>query len=336
MGTRIATATSRTGRGRGRWLAPVAVIAALGISGIGTGTARAQDGASLTLPVGAPVAQTLPSTGPSITVTGTGTATAPAETVRLQIVVGTGFNEGAFIVSEGAAMPEPAQSGDAPTTEDGTPVADDNGQQAPAGKIPGMEGMGAPPRLTEDDLQPVVDAMVAAQVDAAAIEVVIPPGGGNGGYGGPSGGFVEATIEAPTQEGLAAIVEAADEAAVANGLSLFNVAAAYDLADCSDLIREARVEAIADARAQAAELADLLEVELGEMIQAYDYSFGGYDPMMGGAEGGCAGRANSFGGGGASFGPGLNVTLPTYDPSQPAEVRVSTGIGMVFAIGEAP
>jgi hypothetical protein len=145
--------------------------------------------------------------------------------------------------------------------------------------------------------------------------------------------LITATVASPTTEVVETIVNAASEAAIDNGLAIFEAGALYSLADCAAPTREARTQAIANAREQAAELAELLGVDLGEMLQASDYGQGAYNPFaLAGAEG-CTSAGDSFGS--SVFAGGIGLTVPPFNPAQPAEARVVSAVSMVFAIESA-
>ena len=320
-----------------RWLGSMALCGAIALALIGPVAASAQETSTAPQPLSAaaaPSAQFAPTGEPSITVTGTGSASAPAETALVQILVTSNYDPG--MISSGMGVPEPVPAneptvtpGDASPAEQGTPAvgASEQGSSVEPGFAPAGGGMYGMPRLSDRDLQPLVDAMVAAGVDQANIEVATGPSVTSFyGPGGPGGGRLDATIDQPTTDGISATVDAVDRAATSAGLTLQYVGVAYDLADCSTLVREAKKEAIQDARDQATELASLLGVKLGEMLSAYDNSYFGITAP---AETGCPPSPNY----GGAFGPDSTVTTPPYDPSLPADARVTSGISLAFAIG---
>ncbi len=316
-------------RGR-RWLGSVALCGAIAFTLIGPVAASAQETSTAPQPLSAaavPSNQFAPTGEPSINVTGTGSASAPAESALIQIIVTSNYDLGMI---SGTGVPEPTLTpGDVPPAEQGTPAAgaSEQGSSVEPGWAPARVGMNGMPRLSDRDLQPLVDAMVTAGVDEANIEVATGPSVTSFyGPGGPGGGRLDATINRPTKEGVSATVDAVDQAATSAGLTLQYVGVAYDLADCSTLVREAKKEAIQDARDQATELASLLGVKLGEMLSAYDNSYFGITPPTGT---GCPPSPNY----GGAFGPESTVTAPPYDPSLPADARVISGISLAFAIG---
>lgn len=316
----------------------VLLAALLSLTGGGLLVAAAQDASEL-LP--APGAQTITTVdGPSIVVTGIGTITAAADSATLQLIVsdsvGMGFGAGSFAVSgaaEGGAVVI-ENGGVSSVVVEPTPAAGGVAEPAPPMAVPSVvpvPGAVMVPRLTEERVQPMVDAMVEAGVDNDRIEVAISPSSAVGPGGNAS--LITATVASPTTEVVETIVNAASEAAISNGLAIFEAGALYSLADCAAPTREARTQAIANAREQAAELAELLGVELGEMLQASDYGQGAYNPFaLAGAEG-CTSAGDSFGS--SVFAGGIGLTVPPFNPAQPAEARVVSAVSMVFAIESA-
>lgn len=308
-------------------------IAALALSAVGADLAGAQDASDSV--VLAPPAQFAPTDQPSIVVTGSGEASAPAETAHLQLIVSRGYGpmmEGSVAVSSGSVV-----------VEHGTPVAGEGPPQVEPAEAPppaepgtieqGTVEMASLPRLTADDLAPIVDALVAVQVERDAIEVFVASTGAEFGPDGGGVGRIDATIEGPNREAVEAILDAVDRATTDAGLALHNVGIEYLIAECSPLLREARGDAIANARDQAAEMADLLGVALGEMLQAYDYGAAfGPGPVL--DDRGCSSDSDNYGSGSIGFGPGLEVTIPAYDPAIPIEANVYAAITMTFVIGD--
>lgn len=337
MDRRITTDGRYHAQGR-PWLGPVALCAAMALTLLGPVAASAQEKNAVPQPLSAaaPSAQFGPTGEPSINVTGTGSASAPADTALIQIIVGSNYDYAAMsgmVVAEPMPVNEPTViPADVPPAEPASPEA--GASDAGAGGVPVEPapapggGMGGPPRLTARDLQPIVDALVAAGVARDDIEVTTGPSVTNTfGPGGPGGARLDATIDRPTKEGVAAAVDNVDQAATGAGLMLQYVGVAYNLDDCTTLVRQAKTAAIQDARDQATELASLLGVTLGEMISAYDNSFFG---IAAPTATGCPPSPNA----GSMFGPDSSLTAPAFDPSLPAEARVISGISLAFAIGK--
>jgi uncharacterized protein YggE len=220
-----------------------------------------------------------PLTERSISVNGGGSASAPAETADLSFTIGLGEMYG------------------------------------PATPAPGTGG----PNLSEADLQPVVDALVAAGVPADAIEVQLLPMG----YYGPGGtGMVTAHITSPTVEQLDELVQVVTEAANATGrLMIYSTGARYGIADCADLQAQALENALGNARERANTIADLLAVEVGEIVYVADYGSG--DP---------SGSNCGYPPGPYEKGYPPYESGPPFDPALPAEVSVWANLNVAFSV----
>ena len=185
------------------------------------------------------------------------------------------------------------------------------------------------PRLTETDLAPVVDALTAAGIDEADIQLVTGPGVVSAFYGpgGPSLALVEAILRDPTSDGVADAIAAADEAATSNGLAVQQVGAEYDLADCASLLREARQAAIDNAQAEAEELAELVGSELGDLLQVGSSPTYFSGPPVAADDGGCPPSPET-----GVYGPSGSIGAP-YDASAPVEARVYATVTLTYALG---
>jgi hypothetical protein len=245
------------------------------------------------------VAQTatpIPVTGSGISVIGYGEASAPAETATLQLLVTRGDYYG------------------------GPPI------QPRPGDIPGAE--------EKREVAPIVQALVAKGVAESAITLVVSPVLGSSVYGpgGPAVARIDVAVENPDLAGLTDLVSTASSAAAEEALVLGQVGAEYDVADCAALERAAREAAIADARARAEIQADLLGVTLGDVTASSDVppstglalNYFGF-PV---STNSCTPPAQS----GAVAGPGLGVTVATFDPTAEAVVEVYAQINLTFAI----
>ena len=231
--------------------------------------------------------QFVPGDQPGIVVTAVGEASAPAESATMQAIVRDidGF------------------SGGKPSSE---------GEPAPPPPAPGL-----PPALTEEQVQPIVDAVVAAGVPAESVEVFVNPQ-----FGGPLGaGGAEVRVELDqTQLELAGdVATAMTEATTQAGLIIENLGAAYAVADCEPLVREAQRAAADDARARAERMAEVLGLQLGEIILASEGSE--YGP--GGV--GCATSPFAELSGKGSY-------LPAFDPTGEAEVEVYATLNLAYGI----
>ncbi len=302
---------SGSGRGRGgrtlaRWSLALALV---GLTGLGLANTAAQ-GVVVT-------------DEPTIAVTGAGRATGEAETATIQMLVGS--SEAFF----GPVFPSDVVPPDAVEPGEATPEAGEAGMgmETSAGEVAVVPGPVGPPSLTDEDLQPLVQALVGAGVEEDDIQTVTgPAASGVYGPGGPGVGFVEAEVAQPTREQVGEIITAVNQAATDNGLLVQQLGVGYDVADCEPLEREARQMAIEDARTQASQLAELVGVTLGDLVQVSTHPFYG-PPFPDEDDGGCPPSPEA-----ANFGPGGTVTTPPFDPMAEAEAEVYAQVNMAFAI----
>jgi Protein of unknown function (DUF541) len=235
---------------------------------------------------------------PGIVTVGYGVASAPVATASLQFLLGPS----AFY---GMTMPMP----DAVEAMPGTPGPE-------MGQMPQAT-------LTDDQLDPIVEDLVAAGAPEGAVEVTVPAASD---MFGPGAEIAEIRIDLDQPEaGLVdGLVQAVRDAAPPYGLAVLHMGARYEPADCAALTQKAREAAIADARTRAEGLAQGLGVTLGDLVQASESPFygapsgGSCDPMGAAAYSG-------------PYGPG---TYPTYDPNI-TEATVSIQVTLTFEIGEA-
>lgn len=158
-----------------------------------------------------------------ISVMGYGTATAPADTAKLQL----------FFVGAQSSSPSPNPF----PTSTGTP-------------------------LTAEQLQPVVDALVAAGVSADAIELGTASTQAFVFFNIP-GQQLTITLAQPTSAQVQSLIELAQETAAENDTAaLVNTSVQYSINDCQSLAGEAYTVAIADAQSRARAIATQLGVEL--------------------------------------------------------------------------
>ncbi len=225
---------------------------------------------------GSAVAQEQPA---GIQATGIGTASAPVQTAHLQVLLGSSaaFGYAPYASVEFAS---------------GTPGAE----------MP-MEGaMGMPMPLSIEQLDPVVETIVAAGIDSDAIETTFPASSSMFGPGGPETAELRVTIVQPQPGDLTELVAEVRVVAQRSGLTVLHVGARYDAADCASLIQEARVAAIADANLRAEGLALGLGVTLGELTQAIESPYFGPTGME---ACGSTGMSGNFG----PYGPGSRARL---------------------------
>jgi len=124
-------------------------------------------------------------------------------------------------------------------------------------------------QIIEADLKPVVDAIVAAGVPAADVEVIVTPYYGDPTYGGSA--TVRATVK--NIDSVQAVVKAATDAG--SGLadiSMQGTNVSYTVSDCAALERAAMDAAVKDARDRATNFAGVLGVGLGAVAGASNYS----------------------------------------------------------------
>jgi uncharacterized protein YggE len=253
--------------------------------------------------VAAPVrAQPIVGQEPGIVAIGYGVAHAPADVATLQFLVQANQFFGGAGVIEGFP-----------------PVV---GEATPGSDVPPMESMGGPPTLTEEQITPVIDALVAAGAPETDITVTIPAATSMMGPGGPEIGEIRLTMQQPGGEQLRELVNAVHGAAAGAGLQVFHVGALYEPADCAALVQEAREAAIADAEARAQGLAAGLNQELGELVQASETPY--FGPVDSGS---CApaGMEGAFG----MYGPG---TLNTFNP-ETTDATVTVQVVLTYALG---
>ncbi|MEA2596339.1 MAG: hypothetical protein QOF01_2808 [Thermomicrobiales bacterium] len=231
------------------WSRRLAVLGPLTVAGamlLGIGAAAAHEGNTAT-----PQAE---SGHPSIAVTGTGEASAPAEGAVIQIVV---------------------RRNDAGMANTGTPAVKAFAQ-GPAGGEP----------LTEAEVQPVVDALVAGGLPSDALEILIAPAGPITGPFGPGTAQILATVDQATLAKLGQIIPGAIDAALAANLGVDQAGVGYTVADCTMVETAALRDAVESGKAQAQQLAEILGVELGELTLASRQP--SYNTYGGQAAGACA------------------------------------------------
>ena len=271
--------------------------------------------AGLLLAGPASAAQLSPTGEPTITVTGTGRASAAAETVRVQFLFDLG---GAFDGPPPFEVPSPEFASPVPGVTE-----DDLGEEQ------GFDIVSlGPQRITEEDLEPIIEALAAGEVDRKAIHVETGPT--RSGWYGPGGALVEFSLDQPDAGRVTDLVTAAVAAAEDAGLLVQHAGVAYDLADCSALLRQARQAALDDGRDRAEEFAGLLGVDLGAVVQLSDYgSFGPFPAVDGG---GCPPAESSF----VTFDPASGIDTPPFDPEAEAEAVAQATLSMSWSYEATP
>jgi hypothetical protein len=250
------------------------------------------------------LAQPVPPDVRTILVTGTGAATAPAETARIQFSIATYYDPAM------SGMPMPAEA------TGGTPGA---GISEPA-VVAGTPMVA----LTEEDLTPVVEAIIAAGAPEDALTIHTGPAvGGYYGPGAPSYALLELLVPDPTLELVNAIVKAGNEASVGM-LAVQQVGVEYNVADCAPLFEAARQAAFDDARARAEALVPHIGASVGAPVQVSD--FGSTQAPVGGGTG-CPPTPDM---GMGLYGPVPVFNTPPFNGLAPAEARVLVQLSVAY------
>jgi uncharacterized protein YggE len=174
--------------------------------------------------------------------------------------------------------------------------------------------------LTEAQLQPIVDALVAAGISSDSIEVSIVPGNPDVYPYTTDRGSVSFSVSNPSREQVNRAVDAVNEA-IADSEEIFlqNLSVQYSLSDCTTLEQEVYQDAIQDARNRATAIATAMGVELAEVPSVAESPFNFFSPACGSTD--QSAFYNPFGFG-ASY----------YDPEAPAEVQVRRDVFVTFPI----
>lgn len=235
----------------------------------------------------APAPQLQPG-GNGITVLGYGSATANADSAILELMFGSGGMGGI------KPMPMPY-----PQTEPGVP--------------PTTPGQAQP--ITEADLQPVIDAIVAKGVARNDIELI------GSSYYDPYSSSATLRVTVRSVDALDGISQAAKDAAagLAN-IYLQNTSVSYAVSDCVALEKAAMLAAAEDAKTRGAAFAQALGVGLGPVTGASHYSYSPFGPSPCDA-GGFRGLKGPYPMGGMPYAPG-----------QPSQVQVVANVNVTYAI----
>lgn len=232
---------------------------------------------------------------PSLVAVGYGRASAPAETAQVQVVLGID-NE-----SFGGASFSP------------TPAA-----------TPGAAERGA--------AAPVVDAIVATGVPEVAVRVVTSPALGPRIFDGDVETFrIDVTLDAPSLEAIVGLIDAAGQAAAANDLIFWQAGVGYAVADCGPLRSAAWQAAVDDARARATAQAELLGVELGDLLVSQELATGGAPEVLGiqTPPGACSPVQQQ----GDLFNVGtVTITVPPFDPTAEPVATAYAQVNLAFEI----
>jgi hypothetical protein len=261
-------------------------------------------------------AQLVATSVPSLTVYGNGEESVPADLATLQLLIGLGDRQFGFSRDGSGSSSRESASVSVSADED-----DDTG---------GRRGdrRSEPESITTEQVDAIVASVAeAAGVEAEAIETHLSPLAARRGENRARNLRLELVVDQPTPEGLNALFSSASDIATENGLVVEVAGARYDTADCAAIEEAAQEAAIADAGVRAERLARLLDVTLGGVVSAAtnDYFF---EP---GEEGGCSGQIGSSYD--SEYG-GLGISVPVFDPAQPAEVTVVSALTIAYEIVE--
>jgi hypothetical protein len=245
------------------------------------------------------LAEIQPATGtagvPSLVAVGYGQASSPADTAHVQLLISLGGDES---FSSVAFAP----------TANATPGAAE--RQAAA---------------------PVVNAILATGTPAEAVQVVTSAAFGSGLFDSGVPTFrIDVSLHDPRLEAIARLVDAAGQAAAANGLQLAQVGAGYAVADCGSLRSAAWQAAVADARTRATAQAELLAVELGDLLVSQETAADA-PGSLGAATlpGACSPVQQQAG----LFNAGaVTITVPPFDPTAEPIATAFAQVSLAFEI----
>jgi hypothetical protein len=188
-----------------------------------------------------------------------------------------------------------------------------------------MAAMPPVPVITQDDLAPVLDALVAAGAPQDAIKVNTGPAiGGYFGPGAPGYALIEIALPDPTVESVKAIIMAASDEVSGSSITVEQVGVEYNVADCAPLIEAAQAAAFADARARAESLAEHIGATVGAPVQVADFGTT-QNPFVGGS--GCPPTPDMAYG---VYGPMPAFNTPTFSELNPAEARTLAQVSVSF------
>ena len=230
-----------------------------------------------------------------ITVQGFGSATVDADGAALEFYFGSEFRDGIIPLPE----PVPGQS--------------EPGFEGSSSGSPEVQPLELTQEITEAELQPVVDAIVARGVSRADIEVNIEPFFGDIYFGGSA----TIRVTARNVDAVDAIADAATEAAAGLAdISLQGTNVSYTVSDCAALELAAMQVAVEDARERGRTFAAALGVGLGAVEGASHYS---YSPF--------GSPCDSSG-----FGGPYSLDGIAYTESQAMDVQLIATVTVTFAM----
>ena len=164
--------------------------------------------------------------------------------------------------------------------------------------------------ITEDNLRPVIDALIGIGVDASAISVVPMPGS----YGPSNVMALQVIVSQPSTERVQQIVDTGSGAASAAGLSTYEVGGRFSVSDCGPLVAQAQLAAIENAQQQANTLAAALDVAVSDWVAVAVFPH--YSEFSE-----CQAFADPYGA----------MYFPPIDFTRPMEVRVTASIEVTYA-----
>lgn len=228
-----------------------------------------------------------------ITTTGYGEASAPAESAALEFLI---ISQDAFY--------------------GGSP-------QAP-------EVEATPGALARETVGPIADAIEASGA-VESVEVVIPLTSDF--YSQAPLARIDVTVANPDLDGLTSLVNDVTQAAAGERLLVGYVGAQFETSDCATLERDAREAALADAQSRAGIQAELLGVELGEVVASTDIDAASGLATLYGAQGVSGSNCDPAGLSFPDSGFTSGVMLPRFDPAlDSGEVEVYRQLQVTFAI----
>jgi uncharacterized protein YggE len=193
-----------------------------------------------------------------------------------------------------------------------------------------------PTEETEDDgvAMPFIDIILAQEISREAINVVVSPVYGNAPFYGassPPGFRIDVHLSNPTGEQLNVLLNGVYQVARENGWYVADQGVIYAPKDCAALEREARTEAVEHARQQALQQADIINAELGELIQIADTARDGSSVF------GCTGPVGTadmtIEENDVRFNPSTTILASQpYDPAASPEAVAEAGVELTYAL----
>lgn len=167
-----------------------------------------------------------------------------------------------------------------------------------------------PVPITEEQLQPVIDALIGISVDAGSVSVVALPIM----YGPPGVLALQIVVAQPTTDWVQQIVDTGSSAAGAAGLMTYEVGGRFSVSDCGPLVAQAQFAAVENAQQQADALAAALGVAVGDWVVA------AISPYYS-ESGECQAYVDPYG----------QMYFPPIDFTRPMEVRVMANVEVTYA-----